>query len=476
MAEDRKNVIELLKKGATLEQISEKLGMPMQRLYGLVESLAGEGIVEVKRSESSRFEITDEGLGYLKGFPEEFVAREVGEKKAVEVGKIRNNIGLIWAKRNGWIRIEGGKALPGKPVGNGYRQRAALQSIHSGEDYGKVLKEYGKEVEALVSRGLVKVIKEKHISSVELTDTTKSEGAFDSGIGELTREMIKNQDISSFNFKPYYIDKGIRRQRSARLHPMHKMIRAIRERWVGMGFKETYGPIVESSFWNFDVLFSPQDHPTREMQDTFFLSNPKYLDIDDIKILGRVRRMHNSAWKEKWSEELARRAVLRTHATSVSAHNISAYSSFDSDYPIKLFSIGKIFRNEAIDYKHLAELHQVDGIVIGNSLTLANLFDILKNFYSSFGIDVKFKPSYFPFTEPSVEMYYYDEKFKDNIELGGGGIIRKEITKSLGTNKSVLAWGLGIERLLFNYINIGSLTDLYENNIGKLSEMEEVVI
>jgi phenylalanyl-tRNA synthetase alpha chain len=239
-----------------------------------------------------------------------------------------------------------------------------------------------------------------------------------------------------------------------------------------MGFIEVAGPIVESAFWNFDALFSPQDHPTREMQDTFFLSNPKQLTIEDLELMARVKKMHTTAWKEKWSEEIASGAVLRTHTTSVSARYMHKLAStMNANYPLKLFSVGSVFRNESVDYKHLAELHQYDGIIVGDNLTLANLIDTLKKFYAKLGLtNVKIQPAYFPFTEPGLGAYYYDEEHGDTIELTGGGIIRKEITKAMGMNKTVLAWGGGVDRLLLNkeIFGMDSLLAAYKNNIGWL--------
>ncbi|MEM0150058.1 MAG: hypothetical protein QXW10_04135, partial [Candidatus Micrarchaeaceae archaeon] len=211
-------------------------------------------------------------------------------------------------------------------------------------------------------------------------------------------------------------------------------------------------------------------------QDTFFLSNPKTIDIDDMEMLGRVRGMHRRAWKEKWSERLARQALLRTQTTSVSAHYMRKFANaIDASYPVKLFSIGRVFRNESIDYKHLSELHQTDGIVIGDKLALSNLIDTLRKFYGQVGLeDVKFRPSFFPFVEPGLEAYYHDEQLDDNIELCGAGIIRREITKAMGLNKSVLAWGIGLDRILMRYLGIDRISEIYENNVGWLRKRKEL--
>ncbi len=330
-------------------------------------------------------------------------------------------------------------------------------------------------VDALLKRSLLEIRERSVVKSIAITKSgieLLSSSPKEEGISALTREIIKNKDWEKAKFKPYNMNAVVEQIYPARLHPFREFLNFMRQKWLEMGFIEVHGPIVESAFWNFDALFSPQDHQTREMQDTFFLSNPKQLTIDDIEVMNRVKKMHLTGWKEKWSEEIAKSAVLRTHTTSVSARYMNKLSkAVDASYPLKLFSTGSVFRNENIDYKHLAELHQYDGIIVGDNLTLANLIDTLKKFYTKLGLEnVKFRPSYFPFTEPSLEAFYYDEEHGDSIELAGGGIIRKEITKAMGINKTVLAWGGGVDRLMISnkIFGLDSITTLFKNNIGWL--------
>ena len=171
----------------------------------------------------------------------------------------------------------------------------------------------------------------------------------------------------------------------------------------------------------------------------------------------------------------ARQMVLRTHTTSVSsryAYNImNAISKDQESYqlPIKLFSIGRVFRNEAIDYRHLADLYQMDGLIIGKDLTMSNLFDTLKKVYDYAGIEIRFKPSYFPFVEPGAE---FQAKLSDRdewIEMGGAGLLREEITGVKRSKISALAWGAGLERiLLVKDPTLTSITELYNNGLGWL--------
>lgn len=482
-------VLSLLKegRGSTVSEISRLSKLGADSVMWALEGLAKEGLVRIERRERQVAKITEEGSGYLGGFPEEDLIREVGATGNLQIRSVKNQIALSWAKRNGWIEIKDGMIKLNKSGEQAaakaqYAQRRALREISenpemAADSEGREMRE---AIETLRTRGLIELKKANTITSIQVTEKGRKADVKqeDEGVGQLTRELIVGGRWKSTKLRPYDINASAEPRYPARLHPMHEFIDVIRNAWLNMGFTEVSGPIVESAFWNFDALFSPQDHPTRDMQDTFFLSNPKEIDIEDIAILNRVRAMHEEGWKEEWQESVARQALLRTHTTSVSARYMSRLSGMlESSYPVKMFSVGKVFRNESIDYKHLAEFNHTDGIIAGDDLSLANLMDTLKKFYQQLGIeDVKFKPSYFPFVEPGLEAYYYDEKLKDTIELCGAGIIRREITRAMGTDRTVLAWGMGIERLILHFLDIESLTDLYKNNVGWLRERGELKI
>ena len=400
-------------------------------------------------------------------------------------GEIKNEIALIWTKKNSWITIEKGQAKitdKGSQIAQGktpYAYKELLNKLSNADSQktSKIIDDNKDAINELRKRNLLEIVDKGSIRSIQITEKgASSELPTNEGIGALTRDILVTGKWRKEKLRSYDINASVEEIYPAREHPMHEFIDVIRDAWFNMGFTEVSGPIIESAFWNFDALFSPQDHPTRDMQDTFFLKNPPKIGIEDIALMGRVKKMHVKNWKDAWKEELAQQALLRTHTTSVSARYINQFANnTSSNSPVKLFSVGKVFRNESIDYKHLAELHQIDGIIIGNNLTLSNLIYTLKQFYSQIGMsNVIVKPSYFPFVEPGLEVDYYDEKKKDTIELCGGGIIRKEITKAMGTNKTVLAWGGGVERLMFNALGIKTLTELYHNDIGWLRERKEL--
>jgi phenylalanyl-tRNA synthetase alpha chain len=236
-----------------------------------------------------------------------------------------------------------------------------------------------------------------------------------------------------------------------------------------MGFTEIHGPLVETAFWNFDALFQPQDHPAREMMDTFYLANPKAGRLPSKDTVDAVAKVHENGWITgskgwgyKWSHEEAKRLVLRTHTT---AETIK-YLSMHKNPPIKVFSVDRVYRNEQITYKNIAEFHQIEGIVVGKGVTLRDLMGTLKTFYTKFGLKkIAFWPCYFPYTEPSAQAVVYHPKLKRWMELCGMGLFRPEVLAPMDIKYSVLAWGGGLERLAMIELGLDDIRLLYGNRL-----------
>jgi phenylalanyl-tRNA synthetase alpha chain len=256
------------------------------------------------------------------------------------------------------------------------------------------------------------------------------------------------------------------------MHPLQQIIKRAREIFLEMGFTEIRGPLVETAFWNFDALFQPQDHPAREMMDTFYLANPQTGRLPAQKLVEAVAKTHedgwvtgSKGWRYKWSSEEAKRLVLRTHTTAETIKYLATHKK----PPIKVFSVDRVYRNEQVTYKHLAEFHQIEGIVVDKRVTLCDLMGTLKTFYTKFGIEkIEFWPSYFPYTEPSAQAVAYHPRLKRWIELCGMGIFRPEVLAPVGVKCPVLAWGGGLERLAMIELGLDDVRLLYANNLGWL--------
>ncbi|NXJ13889.1 SYFA ligase, partial [Odontophorus gujanensis] len=188
---------------------------------------------------------------------------------------------------------------------------------------------------------------------------------------------------------------------------------------------------VESSFWNFDALFQPQQHPARDQHDTFFLRDPAEAPELPTNYMTRVKKVHSQGgygsqgYKYEWKVEEARKNLLRTHTTSASARALYHLACQGKFTPVKYFSIDRVFRNESLDATHLAEFHQVEGVVADRGLTLGHLMGTLQQFFTKLGISkLRFKPAYNPYTEPSMEIFSYHEGLKKWVEVGNSGVFR----------------------------------------------------
>jgi phenylalanyl-tRNA synthetase alpha subunit len=262
-------------------------------------------------------------------------------------------------------------------------------------------------------------------------------------------------------------------------HPVQDIVEKIRRIFLDMGFHEIGGHLARTAFWNLDALFIPQDHPAREMQDTFYLTEPRRvplrgtgaladeLDGDVVDAIGTVHRdggeTGSTGWGQAWSEEEASQVLLRTHTTVDTISHLARHPGA----PQRIFEVGRVFRKERLDATHLPEFHQVEGIVVEEGANLDMLVGLLRTFYVKMGFeDVRVRPAYFPYTEPSleVEALYNDEW----LELGGAGIFRPEVTQPLGVEHPVLAWGLGLERLAMMVLGLEDIRELYMSDVDWL--------
>ncbi len=312
-------------------------------------------------------------------------------------------------------------------------------------DRGLAITEAGHE---LVSRGIS--IKEK--------------------ITQLTPELLRTGDWVKYDFERYNIKLPTKEEYPAKIHPYQRILDMMRRIFTEMGFAEIKGDLIQSAFWNFDALFVPQDHPAREMQDTFYLGVRKPLEVPE-EIIQNVKAMHehggelnSTGWGGTWRRELSEELLLRTHTTAVTLWYLASHP----EPPVKVFSIDRVYRRETIDPTHLPEFDQLEGIVMDKGVTFSNLLGLLATFYRKMGFPrIRFRPGYFPYTEPSVEVEVYMPEH-GWLELGGAGVFREEVTNPIGVKYPVLAWGLGIGRLAMLSLGLTDIRDLYRSDIDWL--------
>jgi phenylalanyl-tRNA synthetase alpha chain len=285
---------------------------------------------------------------------------------------------------------------------------------------------------------------------------------------QLTSQLITSGKWKDVKFIPLDVGAPVSLKYPGRKHPLTDLINEVKEIFVGLGFTEIDGPMIQPSFWNFDVLFTPQDHPAREMQDTFYISDVKQNIFSNPSQIKKISRIHEKGWKYKWNVEEASRTVLRTHTTPVTIK----YLADTKPESARIFSIGRVFRNEKVSYKHLAEFNQVEGILTGKHVTLRHLMGLQKEFYRMLGISkIKFWPTFFPYTEPSLQSVIYNDVLDKWVEMGGMGILRPEVTEPLGIKNPVLAWGVGLERIAMLRYSLNDVRELYYNKLSWLRSL-----
>ncbi len=432
------------------------------------------------------YRIEKEGKKFCDGgFPERRLLERLrsGDAEFSALDAEEKSVGVPWAKRLGWVEIaekDGKRVLrmsaAGKDVAEkGYELEKACRKVAMEAALEEA--EAQKFGQALMDRGLVCKHEKTEITHVKLTKVGESLLADEVFVQQkpevniLTKEMISAGKWKDVSLRPYDTDAAVERAFPGKTHPLRRVMGRIRRIFLEMGFEEMEGRMIESSFWNFDALFQPQDHPARDLADTFYLLQPDRIEIPDEELGKKVAKAHQKGWKYSWSREVAQQPVLRTHTTALSARYVAETGMEKRKAPAKYFSIGRVYRNEATDYKHLAEFHQVEGIVVDEDATFRDLLGILKEFYGKLGFEkIRFRPSFFPYTEPSLEVEVFYEPKGVWMELGGAGIFRPEVCLPLWGKYPVLAWGLSLERPLMLMRGIEDIRTVYKNDLAWLRE------
>jgi len=491
MAELRENeqitllTLEKVQGKASVEQIVDLGGLAHAAVMRGVLSLIENKLIVMHEQKQTFVSLTEEGNYHSENeLPERrlfnsliklggeasvnSVVEEAGlEKKFVTVA-------LGWINRKGWATIKQGKLKPLKESSIGADEKllqllTEKKSVIT-EDLSPDLQ---KSISVLKGRRLIEV-EEKILRELELTKdgwTLIKKGiTIQKELSQLTPELIRTRNWRNVRLRRFDVTAPGPVRYPGKIHPVQQMIQQVKEIFLEMGFTEIRGDMVETAFWNFDALFQPQDHPARDIVDTFYLSNPKQGKLPKKDVVDAVSKTHENGWKTgsrgweyKWSSQEAKKLVLRTHTTATTIRYLTEHK----DPPVKVFSVDRVYRNEKLDYKHLAEFHQIEGIIMDRNVTLRDLMGTLKEFYQKLGLEkVQFWPSYFPYTEPSLQSTVFVPELKKWVELCGMGIFRPEVLAPIGVKHPVLAWGGGLERLILLKLGLEDIRMLYKNDLG----------
>ncbi len=422
------------------------------------------GLALVERAVAKEFVYTDEGKAYVKnGLPETQLLRFIlPETTLADLQKHEAfKIGFGQLRKKGLVKVEGTSVT-----------KIAGISTDADETSLKNPSDADPRTKELIKRGILQETETvRYTIAISPTGLALVKQGLDlrGEAGTLTRDQIISGEWKNLNLRKYDVSKLPKKAYPGKIHPYQRIIGEMREILLEMGFTELYGGIVQQSFWNFDALFQPQDHPAREMQDTFYLKETLPLP----KGYEKVKAMHecggetsSTGWGGIWKEEKAEQCVLRTHTTSVSIQ----YLANNPNPPVKAFCVGRVYRRETIDTTHLAEFEQLEGIVMDEDVSFGNLLGILREFYNRMGFEsVRFKPSFYPYTEPSLDAEVYVDGI-GWIEMGGAGVFREEVTAPLGINYPVLAWGLGVSRIAMLRLGLKDLRYLHKSDVAFLRE------
>ncbi len=452
-----KTIIKLLKnlQNLTEEQISEKTGLSIDQTRRGIEWLKLKNLATVTEIEKSFVTLGKNGLAAKQdGLPERKLVSLISNQPA-SFDDLRKklldeiNVAIANAKKNDWVIIQKGESSNMVSLKQNPQETSEEKLINAISE-GKTPLEQIKDSVALESL--------KKRPDYIIIETTKSRTVS-------LLESAKSIDVDSEDSGAIDVEADVPRVYAARTHPLKDTINEIREVFVSLGFSEILGNLAQSSFWNFDALFTPQDHPAREMQDTFYIKDMAATKYANPKQLSSVSDSHKKGWKYNWSPDVAKKMVLRTHTTCVTIK----YLAENKPDEARVFSLGRVFRNEKVSYKHLVEFNQVEGIIAGKNVSLRDLMGIQTEFYKKMGIHkIKFWPTFFPYTEPSLQTMVYNDRLGKWVELFGMGIFRPEVTKPFGITRPVLAWGGGIERIAMLKYGLDDVREFYNNNLNWL--------
>ncbi|HBG37017.1 MAG TPA: phenylalanine--tRNA ligase subunit alpha [Treponema sp.] len=495
-------VIKSFKPGQELtsELLQKKLDYKEGHANQAFSWLSGKELVSVVRKEAFVFyEITELGKSWAEnGTPEEKVVAflkssgshslpEIAKALSIENKDVGSAFGLL--SKEGVLKMDAAKQASRTGKDSSPRMQMVkellekalaspdgiLDHAHLEKDAQEVMAGLAKKRGA--SDAAFRII-EKEIVFYSLKDTVEellsaldAAGISGNEIGSLTSKMLSTGEWKNANFRGYNISVPPARLIPGRTNPYVNFLESVKDKLSSLGFEEFDGPLVETEFWNSDALFMPQFHAARDIHDAYSLKNPTHAKSIEEPFLTNVAQAHTDGgntgsrgWNYAFDRDFTRRLILRSQGTVLSAHQLAK-----AKIPGKYFGIARCFRYDKVDATHLSDFYQTEGIVLGNEVNLKTLLGFLEMFAVEIAgaTDVKYVPGYFPFTEPSIEVHI-KHPVLGWFELGGSGIFRPEVTKPMGIDVPVLAWGIGIDRMALMALGLNDLRELFSNDIEQV--------
>ncbi len=493
-----RRVLPILPSNSYLHEIAAAVGLKEVEAMRALQWLQNKKIINLKTEEREKIRLDANGMLYLKkGMPEHRFLEALSDKET-SISKMLGKAGLTKEELNVCLGL--------------LRSKAAIH-LTKNKDFKVKITEHGKELlregfeeeeflnkkfpiyaEALSQEEkavLNTLRKRKRIIRVEIEKLKKAElldlgrqlidaGVHDENIIDtLSPKIIKAGDWKKKTFRRYDVKINVPEVFGGKAHPYRRFLDFVRKKFLSLGFAEMDGPVVETEFWNMDALFMPQFHSARDIHDAYYVKGPLYGKLEE-KLVKKVKQAHENGlgtgsrgWRYQFDAKRTHRHILRTQGTACSARMLA---SKELKIPGKYFGITRCFRKDIIDSTHNVDFFQTEGIVVEEGLNLRHLIGLLKLFAKEFAEadEVKIVPGYFPFTEPSAELFAR-HKHLGWVELGGAGIFRPEVVKPLlGREISVLAWGLGIDRIAMFKLDMKDIRQLFSHDISVLRNSKVV--
>ncbi|MBS3107605.1 phenylalanine--tRNA ligase subunit alpha [Candidatus Woesearchaeota archaeon] len=489
-----RKVLPLLEQGISFDTLLAKAtSMKEIELMRALQWLENKKVIDLKVDIKEVVDLDENGKNYLaEGLPERRLLSQVKKNTKVadiDITKDELSAALGILRKKAAITIEKkseGLFLSITPAGEKSLQKESLEEsflkklpieLKDLKDEDKFALESLKQRKRIIKTDIRK-IRTIFLTSVGKEIILKDLKKVSSSIDRLDPAMLQTSSWKNKSFRKFDVSINVPKIIAGRRQPYLEFLNDIKRKLVGLGFKEMTGPLIESEFYNFDVLFQPQNHPARTWTDTYHLKYPTHGILPDKKIVNAVKSAHenggstgSTGWHYNWNPEIAKQLMPRAHGTALSGRQMAKGIKI----PAKYFGIARCYRPDVLDATHLIEFNQMEGFVADDTINFKTLLGMLKQFAIEIAgaTEVRFYPDYYPFTEPSVQISAKHPKL-GWIELGGAGIFRPELTEALGIKVPVMAWGLGIDRLAMFKLGINDIRYLFSSDLKWLREVKLV--